>query len=279
MYSTKPESCFTLHKSKIKTVLERALEFNFSHVFNGIIWNSVVSEDGSVLVFEIRDNQQKQVSFAAFNVKDERWLWQNKMSEENWWVNLNAVSSDRILLTLYTEANNPERKGILVYDLPTFGLLWWNNDFSLTTVSSSLVFGMSSHYGSKELVLDIQTGKEVKEPIREPGHGFQVLRPQHYPEGSEYFKTVKIFLEKKLNLQAIASLEYLEYEGLIFISFYTQREGLANDLIVLSATGNIVLNEKMSDHLKGIGWGAFFILSGCVFFVRNKVELVSYKLI
>jgi len=259
--------------------LERKLEFNFSHVFNGIVWNSVVSEDGSVLVFEIRDNQRKQVSFAALNVKDNSWLWQNKMSEEMWWVNLNGVSSDRILLTMYTETNNPDKKGILVYDLSTFTLCWWNNDFSLTAVSNGFVYGMSSTYGSREIVLEIQTGKEVKGGDSEPAGNVNVLRPQHYHEGSEYFKTVKIFLEKKLNLQAIASLEYLEYDGLIFISFYTQSEGLANDLIVLSTMGNIVLNEKMSDHLKGIGWDTFFILSRCVFFVRNKVELVSYKIV
>src|SRR6187402_3459189 len=153
--SGEPEYCFTLHKSKIKTVLERKLEFNFSHVFNGIVWNSVVSEDGSVLVFEIRDNQRKQVSFAALNVKDNSWLWQNKMSEEMWWVNLNGVSSDRILLTMYTETNNPDKKGILVYDLSSFTLCWWNNDFSLTAVSNGFVFGMSSTYGSREVVLDI----------------------------------------------------------------------------------------------------------------------------
>jgi Domain of unknown function (DUF4905) len=268
-----------LHKSKIKTVLERKLEFNFSHVFNGIVWNSVVSEDNQVLVLEIRDSQQKQVSFGALNVNSNSWLWQNKITEEPWWVNLNSVSSNHILLTIYTETNNPDRKGILAYDLANFTLSWWNNNFSLIGVSGNFVFGTSSAFGLREVILDIQSGKEVKGDDNKANVNFGVLRPQQYQEGSEYFNTVKIFLEKKLNLLAISSLEYLEHNGLIFISFYTQNEGLANDLIVLSAMGNIVLHEKMSDHLKGIGWDTFFILAGCVFFVRNKVELVSYKIV
>lgn len=259
--------------------MERKLEFNFSHVFNGIVWNSVVSEDGSVLVFEIRDGQNKQVSFAALDVKENKWLWQDRVSEEPWWVNLNAVSSNHIVLTMYTETNNPDKKGILVYDLATFTLTWWNNDFSLSAVSNGFVFGMSSIYGAREVILDLQSGKEVKAANQSENNRVVAHRPQQYHEGSEYFKTVKIFLEKKLNLLAVSSLEYLEHDGLIFISFYTQSEGLANDLIVLSAMGNIVLREKMSDHLKGIGWDTFFILSGCVFFVRNKVELVSYKIV
>ncbi len=259
--------------------MERKLEFNFSHVFNGIVWNSVVSEDGSVLVFEIRHGENKQVSFAALNVKDGNWLWQDKLSEEPWWVNLNSVSSNRIILTIYTETNNPDKKGILVYSLLDFTLDWWNNDFSLISVSNGFVFGMSSTYGSREVTLELQSGKELKSIETIENDRITAHRPQHYHEGSEYFKTVKIFLEKKLNLQPVSSLEYLEHDGLIFISFYTQEEGLANHLIVLSAMGNIVLHEKMSDRLTGIGWDTFFVLLGVVFFVRNKVELVSYKIV
>ena len=231
------------------------------------------------MVLEIRDSQQKHVSFAALNIRDNSWLWRGKKSEEPWWVNLNSVSSDRILLTIYTDTNNPDKKGILVYDLAHFNLAWWNNDFSLISVSNGFVFGTSSLYGSREVILDLQSGKEVKEADTTLSTNFDVLRPQQYHEGTEYFSTVKIFLEKKLNLQAVSSLEYLEHNGLIFISFYTQSEGLANDLIVLSAMGNVVIHEKMSHHLKGIGWDTFFVLAGCVFFVRNKVELVSYKIV
>jgi len=259
--------------------LERKLDFNFSHVFNGIVWNSVVSGDGSTLVLEIRDGEHKKVSFAALDVKENKWLWQNKVSEELWWVNLNSVFSDYVLLTIYTETNNPDKKGILVYDLATFTLCWWNNDFSMTGVVNDFVFGMSSKYGAREVILDLKSGKEVEGGDKTATNSFGVLRPQQYHEGSDYFNTVKIFLEKKLNLQALSSLEYMEHNGLVFISFYTEVQGLANDLIVLSAMGNVVLHEKMSDHLKGIGWDTFFILSGCVFFVRNKVELVSYKIV
>ncbi len=259
--------------------MERKLDFNFSQVFNGIVWNSVVSGDGNILVFEIRDSEHKQVSFAALDVKKNNWLWKDVTSEESWWVNLNSVSSNFVLLTIYTETNNPDKKGILVYDLATFTLCWFNNDFSLTGVANDFVFGMSSNYGTREVILDLKSGKEVKSGDTTATNGVGVLRPQQYPDGSEYFKTVKIFLQKKLNLQAVSSLEYLEHNGLVFISFYTQAPGLANDLIVLSAMGNVVLHEKMSSDLKGIGWDTFFILSESVFFVRNKVELVSYKIV
>jgi hypothetical protein len=75
------------------------------------------------------------------------------------------------------------------------------------------------------------------------------------------------------------ALEYLEHDSIIFISFYVQENELANYLFMLSADGNLLVKEKLDEQLKGIGLGTFFILSGCVFFVKNKAELVSYKIV
>jgi len=41
----------------------------------------------------------------------------------------------------------------------------------------------------------------------------------------------------------------------------------------------LLLKEKLDEHLKGIGLDTFFVLSGYVFFVKNKVELVCYKIL
>jgi hypothetical protein len=58
-----------------------------------------------------------------------------------------------------------------------------------------------------------------------------------------------------------------------------QEVGLANYLIVLTADGDVVMNEKAGENLKGIGIDTFFLLEGSLFFVKNKCELVRYKLI
>ena len=105
-----------------------------------------------------------------------------------------------------------------------------------------------------------------------------VIRPSLYSEGTSYFNTVKIFLESRLNLLPVVALEYLEYDSKIFISYYTKENDLANYLLVLSHAGELLLHEKLDESLKGIGQDTFFILSGCVIFVKNKRELISYFL-
>lgn len=259
--------------------MPRSITFNFSHVFDGVIWNTKVSSQNEIIVLEVRNNIKKEVRFSALNYRTQEFLWKDVIMDEPWWINLSAVSGDIVFFTLYADTNNPDKKATLAYTLQDAKLVWWNNDFSITTVSNSCVVGFSEKFGKRELVLDINTGKPVETSYSDPEIPDSVLRPHHYPEEHAYFVTVKTFFNQKFNLLPITALEYLEYDSLIFISCYLHEIDLANYLFIVSADGNLLLKEKMDEHLKGIGLDTFFILSGCVFFVKNKVELVSYKIL
>jgi peptidoglycan/LPS O-acetylase OafA/YrhL len=50
-------------------------------------------------------------------------------------------------------------------------------------------------------------------------------------------------------------------------------------LLVVDESGNMLLQEKLDEQLKGLGVDTFFVLSGCLFFVRNKRHLLSYKIL
>jgi len=86
-------------------------------------------------------------------------------------------------------------------------------------------------------------------------------------------------LSRRFNLLPVIALEYLEHDSIIFISFYIEEGELANYLLIISAGGEVLMKEKLDEHLKGIGIDTFFLLSGCVIFVKNKVELFSYKIV
>jgi hypothetical protein len=89
---------------------------------------------------------------------------------------------------------------------------------------------------------------------------------------------VKTFLEQKLNLSPVGAFEYLEFDSRIFVSYYVMETGLANYLLIMDNDGEVLLHEKLAEQLKGIGMETFFVLSGCVFFVKNREDLVSYFL-
>ncbi len=74
-------------------------------------------------------------------------------------------------------------------------------------------------------------------------------------------------------------VEYLEFNDWIIVSVYVEESAkLANYLLVFSETGELVLTLKLGEKLGGLGSDTFFILSGCLFLVQNKTDLVAYRL-
>lgn len=257
------------------------LQFNFSHRFDGVVWNTVAYPQRELVLVEVRDTGQKQVSFSALNYKTNRFLWSDRKLEEAWWVNLSGVAADVALFTVYLDTNNPDKKALLAYSVDELKLLWWNNDFSVSAVEGTQILGFTSKLGLKEQVLNLHSGKEEQRRLQavheEPGK--TLYKPVQYTEGMEYFETVRTFLADRLNFLAVSALEYLETSSCIIISGYIEEEGLANYLLVLSQQGELLLKEKLESAVKGIGLDTFFVLEGCLFFVKNKVELVSYTMI
>ncbi len=229
------------------------------------------------MVIEVRDQPKRDVSFAALHYVDGKILWENFRLEESWWVDLSGIVDGKIFFTVYLDAQNPDTKGILVHDSRTRKLLWWNNDFSLLSIGENAVTGVSTRLGNRVHTLDSTSGKECVDALTTPADT-QALYPVQYSDGSEHFNTVRTFLNEKLNLSPVLAFEYLEFNSRIFVSYYVSENGLANYLLAIGPDGRVQLHEKLDEHLKGIGLDTFFVLSGCLFFVKNRVELVSYFL-
>lgn len=257
------------------------LDLKTSHSFAGLIWNTLADEDNRRLFVEVRDVQQKRVSFSALNLQNNEWLWKDVSLEEPWWITLAGVAGDILLLTLYTDAANPEKKSLLAYDVLKNEIAWWYNGFSLSAAGRRHVRGVDSKFPSREIVLDPFTGKQLQDVDFDLGvsQNFPVIRPFQYEERSGHFITVKNFLETRLGIQPLFSIEYLEWGSLIATSVYVKEEELANYLYVFDPEGELILTEKLGENLKGVGLDTFFIFSDHLFFVKNKRELVSYRIV
>lgn len=263
--------------TKLKKLAGR-LHLKFLHRFPGTIWNTVLLPEKNLLFLEVRNQREKRVSFFALQYVNNVFLLKNFQLEEAWWVSLSAAVADKMIFTLYIETQNPDKKGILVYDIQPPKLVWWNNDFSLTSTAAETITGYSSKWGNREITLAVKTGEEVPNAVGEDTDLSVIFRPVQYSEGTPHFATVKTFLEQKLNLSAVGTFEYLEFDSRIFVSYYVRETGLANYLLIMDEAGEVLLHEKLDEQLKGIGMETFFVLAGCVFFVKNREDLVSYFL-
>ncbi len=190
----------------------------FSHRFPGIIWNTVLLPEKSILFLEVRNRELKTVSFTAFNYIDNTFLWRDVQLEEKWWVNLSAVTTERLLFTIYLDTTNPDKKGLLAYELSSMRLIWWNNNFAINYVSGDVVRGVPLYNMGKELFLDAGNGQAWSDAVGEKATeraSDPAIRPVQYLDDSAHFETVKTFLSAKLNLSPVLAFEYLEYDGRI----------------------------------------------------------------
>ena len=258
-----------------------SLHLNFSRRFKGIIWNTVVSGEDKVLLIEVRNAEEKRVRFSAFNYEKGQFLWTDRELEESWWVNATSIIGGMVFFTIYLDTNNPDKKGVLAYSLNNLELVWWNNDFTIGEITSAGLKGYSGKFGIKELVLGIADGREVGAGSGATLIANPVKKPVQYVEGTQYFDTVKNFLVKQLNLDPVSALEYMETDQCFLVSCYCRVDEnlLANFLFVFSKAGKLLLNERLDTSLKGIGLDTFFVVDDLLFFVKDKVELLSFRIL
>ena len=257
------------------------LEFKFSHSFKGIIWNTLADEPGKRLFLEVRDMEEKKVSFSAWNLQNNEWLWKDISLEEPWWITLGAIAGDVLLLTIYTDTSNPDQKSLIAYHVREKQIIWWRNGFSLSEANARHVMGVDTKFSSKEIILDLFTGQPAGPADFDLGilQNFPVIRPFQYEQGTSHFETVREFLTSTLGIVPVISIEYLEVEMLIVASVFVKEEDLANYLYVFASDGAMLLKETLGQELKGVGLDTFFIFSGHLIFVKNKHELIRYRIV
>lgn len=235
-----------------------------------------------VLILEIRNENERQTTFSALDFEANKFLWKDFRIEEPWWVSLSAVTPSVLFLHTYQDIQNPGSKTLIALDFFTQQKLWEKPNFALTDIQEDSVWGYYGVDNPQLERLNLRSGQLQQEkvafaPISDKI--FELVHPFQYSEDMEYFDTVRRFLLQKMKVPVVHRVEYMDYNGLIFIGYYCQEDGLANYLLVLSDTGEILLHVKTGERLKGLGTDTFFILSGCLFFVKNRRELISYKIV
>jgi hypothetical protein len=229
---------------------------------------------------EIRDVQLKQVRFSAVHLSARQLLWNEITFEESWWISLTEVSEALLLLSVYTDTNNPDKKSLVAFDFYTRNIVWWRNNFSISGISEYEVEGTDTSLGPKNLVLSLKDGQpSTNHSIVPLVQNLSIYKPLQYHEQSLHFETVKSFIAEKFHISALFVIEYLEFDSFIFASVYVQENGLVNYLLVMNQEGELVLKQTIGEQLKGIGLDTFFIVSGYLIFVKNRSELVSYKIV
>jgi hypothetical protein len=205
-----------------------------------VIWNLMPVPELECMVIEERNDTTRKVSITCIEFSG-KLVWRNTNLPETWWINLSHVTPQYILLRMFESTTNPDAVQVIALNL---------RDGAVTATQP------------------------------EADYTIAALRPFVYVQGEADFETVQKFLIQKLKQPVYLGAEYLEVKDLILISYYTgQPADFTNVLACFGREGSLHWHEEIGTNLKGMGMGTFFIATNTLFFVKNKTELVTFRIV
>lgn len=216
---------------------------HFSIQLSSGVWNTLVAPGKKWLILEQRNEVNREVTITAFDFENKKIVWRNASLPEPWWINLVSVSHHCVVLKIFENTANP--------DITSF------------------------------LSLSLEDGGIVdRQPESEAEYTNEVQQPFQYVAGEPEFKTVEIFLKTRLNIIPLLGAEYLESHNFIFVSCYFGSPGAFTNLLgCFNKAGELLWKDEIGTNLKGIGVNTFFIAYDYLFFVKNKTELVTFRIV
>jgi hypothetical protein len=249
-----------------------------SQQFNGAIWRMEIDSISDTLFAEVRNNEEKQASFASIDLKTGKTWFKDFTTPERWLTGIEAAYDGVLLLHNYQSETGPAHKGLVAIDAQTAETLWSNytHAFDHLTVNGPVVYDTRIH--PRQLFLaDIKTGAISR-----------IYEPYVYKEFTNDIVTPSILPVELLPSEIKAmhpfgnSVHYLEYNNLIIVSLHALKAGQLNQLLYIfkvSADGyQDVYEDLLSVNIQKIQPEAFILHKNRLVYIKNKSELKVFHL-
>jgi len=240
-----------------------------SEEFNGTIWRLEIDELSETIFIEIRNEQEKQVSFASVNLTTGETNFKGLTTPERWLTGIEAAYNGILLLHNYQSENGPLHKGIVAVDGVTGETLWSNYIYAFDHLTANGPVVYNTHIQPKRLLLiDVRNGatistynpsigQELKNNIIAP----QLINPDVLPPGS-------------LPLTPFGnSVHYLEYNNFRIVSLHTlQAETLKQYLFIIDGVDKIY-EDLLNANIQKLQPEAFILHKNRLVYIKNKSAL------
>lgn len=240
---------------------------------NGIIWRIEIDGLSNILFLEVRNTEDREVSFASFDLTTGKINFKQFTLPEKWLTGIEAAYDGVLLLHHYQSATSPVHKAIVAINGLDATTLWSNYTYAFDSLSVNGPIVYNIQVQPKKLFLvDIKTGNMLRqfEPTIDsilPNH---IIAPNVLPLSA---LSPLITIEPYGN-----SIHYLEYNNFRIVSLHSFKDGLLKQHLYVMDDANIIYEDIMNDDIQKLQPEAFIIRKNCLIYIKNRSKLKALKL-
>lgn len=265
----------------------------FSFSDKNQIWRLLISNSDK-LIIETRDVEKKEVYFHGIDLQKGKKIFKNLQVIDRFWVGIETLNNDKIIFHKFAKPNMPEHKGIIVFDINTKKIVWQNEDLIFLSLSNNKIYAFKRKFEGRDIyALDYENGEITEElgsdnekinAILNDSQNDEDFSNYLYPEEINQVNNPEILslLEHELANDEIQNIAILKFDDLAFVNYYIKNEH--NLLDNVFTVYNIDKKKKISaeiinKNLNSFSPDSFFCYKNSLLLLKNKNEIVSYKIV
>ena len=212
---------------------------------NGIIWRIEIDSLSNTLFLEVRNTENKEVSFASIDLTIGKINFKQLTLPERWLTGIEAAYDGVLLLHHYQSATSPVHKAIVAINGRDATTLWSNYTYAFDSLSANGLISYSTQVQPKKLFLvDLKTGTTLRpfEPTTDgilPNH---ITAPDILPSSA---LSPLIAIEPYGN-----SIHYLEYNKFRIVSLHSFKDGLLKQHLYVMDDANVIYEDILNDDIQ-----------------------------
>jgi hypothetical protein len=236
--------------------------------FNGQIWRMEIDPLSHTLFAEIRNNEDRKVSFAALSLVTGKTYFKDHTVDETWLTGIETAYNGVLLLHYYQTENGPTHKGLAAVEATTGHLLWHNFNYSFDFLSANGPVAYDGRIQPPQYQLaDIKTGTMLRSfnPQIDVVAKNDIVVPQSIPLPSA-LPTLPV--EPYHN-----NVHYVEYNNWIIVSLHALWAGQMRQYLYVFNAGQLVFEDILNTNIQKLQPEAFVLYRNQLIYLKDKVEI------
>jgi hypothetical protein len=242
--------------------------------FNGQIWKFTIDEKNGLLFAEIRNADNREVSFASINLHTGKVNFKDLQLPEKWLAGLYGGFDSVLLLHGYQSAQGPAHKGITAIDGKTGAELWSNYSYAISrfSINGPIVYSTQVQPPMFYL-LDVLSGATLR-PFN-ASIDEEIIQNIALPE---ILTTIPSEFNSFFSDETVGNFHYIEHNSFRIVSLHTIKNGSLRQTLLITNNGELVYRDILNDKIQKLQPEAFIVYQDQLIYIKNTRELKIFNL-